>query len=89
MPGQPVYEFESFVVSSTDSSPASPDIHRGSLVSICDSPAFSRVAADDSDSNRDGLGCLRGLRSAFALEAVMALLVYGVWHLWHMGHLLH
>jgi hypothetical protein len=58
----------------------------GSVVSICDSPAFSRAAEDEGvDSNLDGLGCARGLRTAFLFEAGMVLMAYGVWHLWHLA----
>jgi hypothetical protein len=56
----------------------------GSVVSICESPAFTRPAKDPlTESDPDGLGCARGVRSAFLFEFAAALLVYGVWHLWH------
>ena len=58
----------------------------GSVVSICDSPAFSAAGEHErAESNPDGLGCARGLRSAFLLEAGMFMLAYGVWHLWHLA----
>ncbi|MGA8087778.1 MAG: hypothetical protein WCA10_10750 [Terracidiphilus sp.] len=38
-----------------------------------------------SESNPDGLGCARGLRSAFLLEAGMLALAYGIWHFWHLA----
>ena len=53
----------------------------GSVISICDSPAFPKVVEYDKfKSNTDGLGCAR-LRSAFLLEAGLALLAYGIWAL--------
>jgi hypothetical protein len=43
------------------------------------------VQEESADSNADGLGCARGLRSAFILEAFLVLIVYGIWHLWHLA----
>jgi hypothetical protein len=37
----------------------------------------------EDETNRDGLGGARGLRSAFLFEGGMILLAYGIWHLWH------
>lgn len=31
-----------------------------------------------------GLGCMRGLRFALAIEAGTAVLLFGVWSAWHM-----
>ena len=57
-----------------------------SVVSICDSPAFSRKVKEEMQhANRDGLGCARGLRAAFVLEGGMGLLIYGIWHLLHLA----
>jgi hypothetical protein len=56
----------------------------GSVVSICNSPAYMRTVEEGPASNRDGLGCARGIRVAFLLEGGMALLIYGIWHLWHL-----
>ena len=60
----------------------------GNVVSICDSPAFSKSNEDVEDvkieANKDGLDCARGLRWAFILEAGMVVFGYGIWHLWHM-----
>jgi hypothetical protein len=36
------------------------------------------------DHDADGLGCARGLRAAFIVEAVAAFCLYGVWHLFHV-----
>jgi hypothetical protein len=57
----------------------------GAVVSICESPAFSRPAKDPlTDSDPDGLGCARGVRAAFILELGAAILAYGAWQLWHL-----
>lgn len=59
---------------------------RGSVVSIEDASDFSRTAEDQrGESDPDGLGCARGLRSAFLLEAGMVVLAYVIWHLWHLA----
>jgi len=58
----------------------------GIVVSICDSPAFLRPILEESDdSDPDGLGCARGLRSAFLLETFMFVIIYAIWHLWHLA----
>jgi len=31
-----------------------------------------------------GMGCIRGLRSAFAIEAVTAMACFAVWYGWHL-----
>jgi len=31
----------------------------------------------------DGLGAVRGIRIALAIEAAAGLCLYGLWHLWH------
>ena len=31
----------------------------------------------------DGLGLVRGIRIALAIEAASGLCLYGLWHLWH------
>jgi hypothetical protein len=66
---------------------ASDPVHIGaSVVSICDSPAFSRKAKEElQDAHEDSLGAIRGLRAAFVLEGGMALLIYGVWQLAHLA----
>jgi len=35
-------------------------------------------------SHATGLGCMRGLRFALAIEAGTAVLLFGVWSAWHM-----
>jgi hypothetical protein len=57
-----------------------------SVVSIGDSPSFSRTFEDESETDPDGLGCMRGLCSAFLFEFGTLLLGYGIWHLWHLAH---
>ncbi len=56
------------------------------MVTICDSPAFTRKAKEELQAaSRDGLACARGLRVALALEGGMGLLIYGIWHLCHLA----
>lgn len=84
MSSQPVLEFQSGKVRFASSNSNSYFVP-GSVVSICESPAFSKPAKDPlTDSDPDGLGCMRGVRSAFIFEMGAALLVYGVWQLWHI-----
>jgi hypothetical protein len=59
----------------------------GTVIPISESPSYTR--ADEEKTSRpdaDGLGCVRGIRAAFLLEALAALSVYGIWHLWHLAH---
>ena len=59
----------------------------GTVVSISESPSYTRVSEEASArSDADGLGCVRGLRAAFLLEAFAAATIYGIWHLWHLAH---
>jgi hypothetical protein len=58
----------------------------GTVVSICDSPAFVPPVEKSKASDADGLGCARAVRAAFLLEGGTALLLYGIWHLWHLAH---
>ena len=86
MPSQTVFEFQSAALPTVHAPTGSNYFVPGSVVSICESPAFSRREIDETqDSNPDGLGCARGIRSAFLLEAGLALLTYGIWHLWHIA----
>lgn len=86
MPNQTVYEFRSTVVRERAVS-AAPFFASDNVVSICESPIFSKNAvAERPESNQDGLGCARGLRTAFILEASMIVLAYGVWHICHLVH---
>ena len=85
MPNQTVYEFRS----SQGSEPAASDpsfFASDNVVSICDSPIFSKNNLPDlPESNPDGLGCARGLRTAFLLEGGLILLAYGIWHFCHLA----
>jgi hypothetical protein len=81
-----VHEFRSPAVRTAAAS-STPFYIPGRVVSICDSPAFSRTSEEENvESNLDGLGCARGLRSALLIEAGLVLLAYGVWYLWHLAH---
>ena len=85
MPNQTVYEFRSAGVRETTVS-ASSFFATNNVVSIGESPVFSRnIPSESSESHPDGLGCARGLRTAFLFEAGMILLAYGVWHFWHLA----
>ncbi|HMG88133.1 MAG TPA: hypothetical protein VK574_20545 [Terracidiphilus sp.] len=83
MPNQTVYEFRSAAV--REPAASAPFFAPDNVVSICDSPFFSRSTLNERpEPNPDGLGCARGLRSAFLFEAGMILLAYGIWHLCHL-----
>jgi hypothetical protein len=82
---QTVYEFHPTAVRTATSSPRSSFVS-GSLVSICDSPAYVRAIEEQrAASNRDGLGCVRGLCAAFVLEGGLALLLFAIRQLWHVA----
>lgn len=86
VPNQTVYEFRSAAEPATARS-ASPVLTSNNVISICDLPGFSgKVSSESVESNPDGLGCARGLRSAFLLEAGMLALAYGIWHFIHLAH---
>lgn len=86
MPAQTVYEFRATAARSAAVSTHS-SFAVENVISICDSPAFTRDAeADLPEINRDGLGCARGVRAAFVLEGGLGLLIYGIWHLCHLAH---
>lgn len=78
-----IYEFRPAAVRTLTASSSS---SFGSVVSICDSPSYEKAEElEPLRSDRDGLGCARGIRAAFVLEGGMALLVYGIWQLWHLA----
>lgn len=84
MASRSIYEFRSAAVHTAT---ASPRTSLATVVSICDSPAHVQaMESQPTESNTDGLGCARGIRSAFVLEGGLALLLYGIWHLWHLVH---
>ena len=85
MPNQTVYEFRPAAVRQAAVS-ASSFFATNNVVSIRESPVFSRnTTSESAESHPDGLGCARGLRTAFLFEAGMILLAYGVWHFWHLA----
>jgi hypothetical protein len=85
VPNQTVYEFRSSAIIQS-SAPSAPLFASDNVVSICDSPFFARnTVTERPEPNPDGLGCARGLRSAFLFEIGMILLAYGVWHFWHLA----
>jgi len=85
VPNQTVYEFRSSVTVHVAVQP-SRFCASDNVVSICDSPYFSRdILTEQPESNPDGLGCARGLRTAFLFEAGMMMLAYGIWHFWHLA----
>ena len=59
----------------------------GSVVSICDSPAFHKPVQEEivADSNPDGLGAARAVRTAFFFEVFLVMTGYGIWHLCHLA----
>jgi len=60
------------------------------VVSICESPAFSRVIEPDStEPVRDGLGCARAIRAAFVLEGGLGLAIYAIWRFRHVISVIH
>ena len=65
----------------------------GSVVSICDSPAFSRtIEPESTEPVRDGLGCARAIRAAFVLEGSLGAAIHAIWHFRHVIgaiHLIH
>ena len=89
---QPVFEFRPAPVRPAYVSPkASHSTLK--IVSISDSPAFSRVIEpESSEPVRDGLGCARAIRAAFVLEGSMGVALYAIWHFRHVFgaiHLIH
>ena len=85
MPNQTVYEFRSSAIVE-QTIPSAPFFASDNVVSICDSPFFlTNTLHERPEQNLDGLGCVRGLRSAFLFEVGMILLAYGVWHFLHLA----
>jgi len=92
VPTQPVFEFRSMPAKPARVSPKTPR-PTGSVVSICDSPAFSRtIEPESTEPVRDGLGCARAIRAAFVLEGSLGAAIYAIWHFRHVIgaiHLIH
>ena len=81
---QTVLEVQSGKVRSASSDLDSYFVPRN-VVSICDSSAFANTAKDPvTGSDRDGLGCFRGVQFALIAEFAAALLAYCAWHLWQI-----
>lgn len=83
MSSRSIYKIHSAAI---EISPGSARRTLAPVVSICNSPAYTRsVEAQPTYLDEgNGLDCVRGVCSAFVLEGGLALLVYGVWHLWHL-----
>lgn len=48
-------------------------------------PEMAGPASDTHDiAEARGLGCIRGLRYALAIEAACGVLIYVLWHFWHI-----
>jgi hypothetical protein len=94
VPTQTVFEFESTSARSTAVAPkplaGKSSLLSSNVVSICDSPAFSRATESESwEPTRDGLGCARAIRAAFVLEGGFGLAIYAIWHFRHFITALH
>lgn len=89
MPTQPVFEFRPAPANPVRVYPkAARSI--GNVVSICDSPSFSRgMEPDSTEAVRDGLGCARAIRAAFVLEGGFGAAVYAIWHFRHVISAIH
>ena len=89
MPTQTVFEFQPTAARSRCYASKSSTV-TNNVVSICDSPAFSREAEPGSaEPIRDGLGCARAIRAAFVLEGGVGLAVYAIWHFRHFITAIH
>jgi hypothetical protein len=92
VPTQTVFELEPRSARSTAVAPKPSFVSRN-VISICESPAFSRPTETESaEPTRDGLGCARAIRAAFVLEGGFGLAIYAIWHFRHFItaiHLIH
>jgi hypothetical protein len=92
VPTQTVFELEPRSARSTAVAPKPSFVSRN-VISICESPAFSRATETESaEPTRDGLGCARAIRAAFVLEGGFGLAIYAIWHFRHFItaiHLIH
>ncbi|MGO9937284.1 MAG: hypothetical protein ACLPH3_06395 [Terracidiphilus sp.] len=52
--------------------------------SLLEFPQSLAEVKDQDDSSPSRPGCMRGIRSALAIEAVAALMFYGLWQLSHL-----
>lgn len=81
MAGQPVFEFRP-VASQAAAALSHPRIAHATVISISDSPAWQHKMG--AERNSDGLGCVRGMSTAFLMEIGTALLAYSIWHWMHL-----
>jgi hypothetical protein len=49
-----------------------------------EAPTYGAAADRVVRPGSDGMGCVRGIRIALAIEAAAGLCFYGLWHLWHI-----
>jgi hypothetical protein len=52
--------------------------------SLLELPQSLAEASEQDNSSPSGSGCMRGIQSALAIEAVAALMFYGLWQLLHL-----
>jgi hypothetical protein len=52
--------------------------------SVLDFPRRDENVNEQDDSSPSSPGCIRGIRSALAIEAAAALMFYGLWQLSHL-----
>ena len=52
--------------------------------SVLEFPQNLAEVSEHEDSSPSRPGCMRGIRSALAIEAVAALMLYGLWQLSHI-----
>ena len=52
--------------------------------SLLEFPQSLAEASEQDNSSPSGSGCMRGIQSALAIEAVAALMFYGLWQLLHL-----
>ncbi|MGA8670546.1 MAG: hypothetical protein WB679_11755 [Terracidiphilus sp.] len=52
--------------------------------SVLEFPQNLAEVSEHEDSSPSRPGCMRGIRSALAIEAVAALVLYGLWQLSHL-----
>jgi hypothetical protein len=89
VPTQTVFELEPRSARSTAVAAKLPFVSCN-VISICDSPAFSRaIETESSEPTRDGLGCARAIRAAFVIEGGFGLAIYAIWHFRHVITAIH
>jgi hypothetical protein len=92
VPSHTICEFQAPAFRTAATSSSNSFFVSTSVVSIGDSSEYSRAIetraneVESIDTNPDGLGLARGIRSAIVLQGCMFLMGYGIWHLWHLAH---